>query len=116
MAGFTSSPHDVVLEPTSLSHTYPNSRPADVGLTLSPTYPSHPSDPPASFLAMMSPLLQFPHYLMTPPKMRFPPINVIKLLRPLSSLVKTPKILLALSLSMSLHKTVFPYFPSPWIH
>ena len=52
LAGLTTSHNDVFLEPRHLSHSFPSSRPADVGLRLTPTYISDPMSIPFKFLAI----------------------------------------------------------------
>ena len=52
LAGFTTSHHDVFLEPQHLSPSFPSSRPADVGLRLSPSYAPDPLTAPFCFLAI----------------------------------------------------------------
>ena len=53
LANITDSIHDVFLEPQHLSPTFPSSRPADVGLRLSPSYlADHTISRPLAFLAI----------------------------------------------------------------
>ena len=52
LAGITHTHHDVLLEPTHLSHSFPLSRPADVCLHLSPSYLLDPQALPLKSLAI----------------------------------------------------------------
>ena len=52
LAGFTTSYHDVLLEPQHLSPSFPLARPADVGLKLTPSYLADLPTRPAAFLAI----------------------------------------------------------------